>query len=124
MFGRKKNAAGQQAYQRVFELHQRAQFLCYINEAYLEPNGEAMCMKLEGIVARGTGTLGDRYQLYDCRGRKKAEITMEELYLGRDSVPSLQGGDKRVALYPKEQEVPYMAGDLLCIFPEDEPFEM
>lgn len=120
MFGKKKSAARQQADQRVYELHEQAQFLCYINEAYREPNGDVMCMKLEGIVAKGTGTLQDRYQLYDCRGRWKAEITMEELYLGQDSVTSLQGGDKRVALYPREQEVSYMAGDLLCIICGDE----
>ena len=103
-----------QIYDRVYELHQQADFLCYINDAYPEKYNGGTYIKLEGIVARGTGKLEDTYLLFDCNGRQKAEITMEELYLENNSVKQLQGGDKRAALYPREQEVNYQAGDILC----------
>ncbi len=103
-----------QIYDRVYELHQQADFLCYINDAYPEQYNDDTYIKLEGIVAKGTGKLEDTYLLFDCNGRQKAEITMEELYLENNSVKQLQGGDKRAALYPREQEVNYQAGDILC----------
>lgn len=103
-----------QIYDRVYALHQQADFLCYINDAYPEAYNGSTAIKLEGIVAKGTGLVEDTYLLFDCNGRQKAEITMEELYLESNSVKQLQGGDKRVALYPKEQEVNYQAGDMLC----------
>ncbi|MDE6626231.1 MAG: hypothetical protein K2K56_07665 [Lachnospiraceae bacterium] len=103
-----------QIYDRVYELHQQADFLCYINDAYPEKYNGSTYIKLEGIVAKGTGKLEDTYLLFDCNGRQKAEITMEELYLENNSVKQLQGGDKRAALYPREQEVNYQAGDILC----------
>jgi hypothetical protein len=116
LFGRKKNTeAKKEAYRRVYELHQQAVFLCYIDDAYMEDNQGTSCVKLEGLVAKGTGTVQDTYLLYDCNGRQKAVITMEELYVGNQQVKQLAGGDKRVALYPVEQQVCYRAGDLLCI---------
>lgn len=104
----------QKIYDRVYALHEQADFLCYINDAYKEEYQGEHLMKLEGLVAKGIGKVGDTFFLYDCEGRKKAEITMDELYLGMNSVEQLEGGDKRAALYPKEQDVPYMAGDILC----------
>ncbi|MDO5154778.1 MAG: hypothetical protein Q4D51_02330 [Eubacteriales bacterium] len=103
----------QQNYQRVYELHENAKFLCYIDDVYLEPYQGASCVKLEGVVAFGTGTVDDQYILCNCNGVKKADITMQELYVGNDSVQCLEGGDKRVALYPNEQDIAYKAGDLL-----------
>ncbi|MCM1498826.1 MAG: hypothetical protein NC124_10220 [Clostridium sp.] len=120
-FNRTKNVKKQQdrerrkkIYDRVYALHQQADFLCYINDAYPEKYNGGIYIKLEGVVAKGTGGLDDTYRLFDCNGRQKAEITMEELYLENNSVKELQGGDKRVALYPREQEVNYQAGDILC----------
>lgn len=101
-------------YDKVYALHEKAAFLCYINDAYPEKYDGVVSMKLEGVVAKGTGQLEDVFLLFDCEGRKKAVITMEELYCGNNSVNQLEGGDKRVALYPREQEVPYCAGDILC----------
>lgn len=101
-------------YDKVYALHEKADFLCYINDAYLEKYNGKEFMKLEGIVAKGTGCLEDTFLLFDCEGRKKGVITMEELFCGNDSVKQLEGGDKRVALYPREQEIPYRAGDILC----------
>lgn len=101
-------------YDKVYALHEQADFLCYINDAYLEKYKGKEFMKLEGIVAKGTGCLDDTFLLFDCEGRQKAVITMEELFCGQESVKQLEGGDKRVALYPKEQEIPYRAGDILC----------
>ncbi|MBR1866017.1 MAG: hypothetical protein IJ801_05875 [Lachnospiraceae bacterium] len=112
MLWRKKRE--NKAYDRVYALHEQAVFLCYINEAYQETDHGVASVKLEGIVAKGTGRLEDTFVLFDCEGNQKAEITMEELYLGNQSVPQLEGGDKRVALYPREQEIPYQAGDILC----------
>lgn len=106
-----------EAYDRVYSLHQQAEFLCYINDAYMETIDGQTSVKLEGLVAMGTGNLGDVFELYDCEGNKKAEITMDELYLGANSVERLEGGDKRVALYPKEQDVVYKAGDILIRLP-------
>ena len=104
----------QKIYDRVYALHEQAKFLCYINDAYKEEYQGEYLMKLEGLVAKGVGKVGDTFCLYDCDGRKKADITMDELYLGMNSVEQLEGGDKRVALYPKEQDIPYKAGDILC----------
>lgn len=118
MFGKQnkeKHNLKKVAYDRVLQLHNRANFLCYINDAYLETYQGKECVKLEGVVAVGTGKVTDRYHLYDCNGCFKAEVTMDELYLGNNKVESLCGGDKKVALYPVEQDVPYIAGDLLCI---------
>lgn len=103
-----------QKYDRVYALHEQADFLCYINDAYPEEYNGVVSMKLEGVVAKGKGKCSDTFQLFDCGGRKKADITMDELYLGNDSVEQLEGGDKRVALYPKQQEISYRAGDILC----------
>lgn len=109
----------QENYDRVYELHAQAAFLCYINDVYMEPYKGDSFVKLEGVVARGTGRVTDVYRLYDCNGRYKAEVHMEELYLGQNAVESLQGGDKRIALYPKEQDIAYQAGDLLCKLKEE-----
>ena len=113
----------QKIYDRVYALHEQAEFLCYINDAYKEEYQGKYLMKLEGLVAKGVGRVEDTYSLYDCEGRKKAEITMDELYLGMNSVEQLEGGDKRVALYPKEQDIPYKAGDILCKLKADVKLE-
>ena len=104
------------AYDRVYELHQKAEFLFYVNDAYLEQYEGRDCVKLEGEVAKGKGRRTDTYVLYDCEGRKKAGITMEEMYYGIDSVEEIEGDDRRIALYPKEQDVKYRAGDMICKF--------
>lgn len=108
----------QQQYDRVYALHEQAEFLCYINDAYVESYQGTEAVKLEGLVAKGKGSVEDTYFLYSCNGQKKAEITMEELYLGGNQVECLEGGDKRAALYPREQEVSYKAGDIVCILKE------
>lgn len=114
MFKKKKKVVQNENYQRVYQLHEQAEFLCYINESYLEAYQGQEYRKLEGVVAKGTGMVTDCYGLYDCNGRKKADVTMEEFYVGQNSVEQLVGGDKRVALYPREQDVEYVAGDILC----------
>lgn len=110
----------QEKYAKVYALHEKAVFLCYINDAYPEKYDGVVSMKLEGVVAKGVGQLEDSFLLFDCEGRKKAVITMEELYCGNNSVNQLEGGDKRVALYPREQGVPYCAGDILCKLKNEE----
>lgn len=109
-----KRSKQKEAYARVYALHEQADFLCYINDAYMEPYGGKDCIKLEGLVAKGTGKVTDTFRLYSCRGNFKAEITMVELYNGANPVEQIEGGDKRVALYPREQQVAYKAGDILC----------
>lgn len=109
-----EKAKRKQIYDRVYAIHNESEFLCYINDAYLEKYNGKEYVKLEGVVAKGTGKVEDTYILFDCNGKHKAEITMEELYLGNNSVEQLEGGDKRVALYPREQNVAYRAGDILC----------
>ena len=116
----RRRAEKQAVYDRVYTLHEQAEFLCYINDAYAEEYKGESFVKLEGLVAKGAGRVGDTFLLYDCEGRKKAEITMTELYLGTNSVEQLEGGDKRVALYPKEQNVKYQAGDILCKLKTDD----
>lgn len=106
-------------YDQVYALHEQAEFLCYINDAYKENFQGTEVVKLEGLVAKGTGKVEDTYFLYSCYGQKKAEITIEELYFGSNKVERIEGGDKRVALYPKEQDVPYKAGDILCKLQEE-----
>lgn len=101
---------------RVYYLHKKAEFLCYIDEAFLEQYNSKESVKLEGFVAKGIGKLEDIFFLYDCDGNKKAEIMIEELYLGNNSVEQLESGDERVAIYPKDQKAAYRAGDLLCKF--------
>jgi len=116
LFSKKKDKdKKQEMYDRVMALHEEADFLCYINEAYKELYQEENCAKLEGCVAMGVGHVQDEYELYSCSGRKKANVTMLELYVGNNKVEQLEGGDKVVALYPKEQELDYKAGDILII---------
>lgn len=102
------------AYDRVYALHEQADFLCYVNDAYQEEYKGKSYIKLEGLVAKGIGRVEDVFFLFDCTGKKKGRITMEELYLGTNSVEQLEGGDKKVALYPREQNLDYQAGDILC----------
>ena len=111
-----KKQKRQQIYDRVYAIHEKAIFLCYIEDAYLEKYEGKSFMKLEGVVAKGTGTLEDTYLLFDCEGRQKAAIEMEELFCGKNSVTQLEGGDKKVALYPKQQDISYRAGDIICMF--------
>lgn len=116
-YGKKKQKLKmkrQEDYARVYDLHKQAVFLLYINEAYMEEYQGRNSVKLEGMVAKGIGKAGDSFMLYDCKGRFKAEVTMEEMYCGLDLVEQLEGGDKRIALYPVEQNVTYLAGDILC----------
>lgn len=104
----------QENYDRVYALHEQAEFLCYINDVYKEKYQGRDFVKLEGLVAKGIGKTEDTYLLFSCYGVKKADVHMEELYNGNSKVKQLEGGDKRVALYPKEQDVFYKAGDILC----------
>ena len=104
----------QKMYDRVYALHEQAEFLCYIDDAYKEEYNGELFIKLEGLVAKGTGTCSDTFVLYDYAGRKKGEIMMEELYLGNEKVEQLECGDKKIALYPKQQDINYCAGDILC----------
>lgn len=121
---RKKNKIKKEqrkkVYDRVYSLHEKAEFLFYINDAYVEEYDGKVSVKLEGIVAKGMGCLEDTFLLFDCKGRQKAAITMEEMYCGSDCVKQLEGGDKRVALYPKEQDILYRAGDMLCKLEEQD----
>ncbi len=123
MFKKKKKIEQNENYQRVYRLHEQAEFLCYINESYLESYKGNEYRKLEGIVAKGTGQVGECYELYDCNGRKKATVSMEEFYVGQNLVEQLAGGDKHVALYPREQDVNYVAGDILCKIKNQEDVE-
>ncbi len=117
---RTKQKKRNKAYERVYRLHEQADFLCYINDAYMEEYKGESFVKLEGLVAVGTGSLEDTFWLFDCEGRQKGKITMEEFYLGTNSVKQLTGGDKKVALYPKEQDISYQAGDILCKLKQEE----
>jgi len=104
----------QEAYDRVYQLHQQAQFLCYIDEAYMEEYNGELVMKLEGCMASGAGTVHEKYGLYNCYGRWKADIDIDEFYVGQDRVEKLEGADKRIAIYPQQQDIRYKAGDILC----------
>ncbi len=121
MFGRseykkKMEERRKKAYDRVYKLHQKATFLFYVNDAYIERYEGTDYVKLEGEVAKGKGRRKDSFELYDCEGRKKAGITMEEMYCGTDSVEEIEEDNRRIALYPREQDVPYQAGDMICKF--------
>lgn len=122
MLGKSKKDKNKQIenYDRVYALHEQAEFLCYINEAYKEPYEGSHCVKLEGIVAKGTGSCTDFFELYDCNGRYKGRITLVELYLGTNRVDAIHGGDKPVAIYPVEQDITYRAGDILCKLTKEE----
>lgn len=109
-----EKAKKKEAYDRVLALHQNAQFLCYIDEVYTEEYNGVPVMKLEGIVALGKGTIHEKYSLYDCKGRLKTEIEIEEFYIGGDSVEELIAEDKKIAIYPKQQCENCCAGDVLC----------
>jgi hypothetical protein len=111
----RKKKKRQENYDRVYRLHEQADFLCYIDEAYKENYKGTDYVKLEGVVAKGKGSVEDIFFLFDCNGREKGHTAMEELYVGNNLVKQLEGGDKKVALYPKEQNLNYRAGDLLCI---------
>lgn len=101
-------------YDRVYKLHEDAKFLCYIDDAYTEEFEGKVCIKLIGSMASGEGTVQEQYSLYSCEGRWKAEIDIDEFYVGADSVDKLESSDKAVAIYPKQQDVKYMVGDVLC----------
>lgn len=103
-----------QDYDRVYQLHKDAMFLCYVDDAYMEEYKGDAYVKLEVTVAMGEGLISEQYALYDCKGRHKAEVEMEEFYVGADSVDKLCASDKKVAIYPKQQDIAYKAGDILC----------
>lgn len=101
-------------YNRVYKLHKEAEFLCYIDDVYTEEFEGVMCIKLIGSMASGEGTVHERYSLYSCEGRWKAEIDIDEFYVGADAVEKLESSDETVVIYPQQQDVKYMAGDILC----------
>ncbi len=109
-----EKAKKKEAYDRVLSLHQNAQFLCYIDDAYTEEYNGVPVMKLEGFVTLGKGTIHEKYGLYDCKGRLKTDLEIEEFYIGGDSVEELVAEDRKIAIYPKQQHENYQAGDLLC----------
>lgn len=104
----------QEAYDRVYKLHQEANFLCYIDEVYEEEYHGEMCIKLVGSMAAGEGTIDEQYALYSCEGRWKATVDIDEFYIGADSVEKLESSDKEVAIYPKQKEISFRVGDMLC----------
>ena len=122
MFGKKNRKKNQknENYDRVYQLHQQAEFIFYVDDAYPETYKGSSYIKLLGIVAKGTALVSDTFFLYDCNGRKKADVTMEELYVAASKVEAVTGGDKPVALYPKEQDVDYKAGDILVKLKEEQ----
>ena len=109
-----ERAKRKEAYDRVLQLHQNTQFLCYINEVYKEEYNGNQVIKLEGCMAAGEGTIHEKYGLYDCKGRLKKELDIDEFYVGGDSLEKLTAYDQKVAIYPKQQNVNYQAGDMLC----------
>lgn len=113
----KKELAGmkkKKEYEKVYWLHQQASFLCYIDDVYTEEYGGSVCIKLEGTMASGEGMISDKFVLYDCRGRRKAAIEIDEFYVGADSVEKLDSSDDKIVIYPKQQEISYKTGDILC----------
>ena len=108
------NQKRQENYNRVYRLHQEAEFLLYVEDAYKELFEGQEYMKLEGVAAKGTADLEDSFVLFNCNGLQKGVIALEEMYIGKDRVNGLYAGDKRVALYPLQQDLPYKAGDFVC----------
>lgn len=104
----------QEAYDRIYRLHQEATFLCYIDEVCLEEYEGNRCIKLVGTMALGEGTVDEKYRLYSCEGKLKSELDIEEFYVGADATKKLECDDKTVAIYPKPLDVSYKAGDILC----------
>ncbi len=104
----------QEAYDRVYKLHQDATFLCYIDEVCEEEYQGEQCIKLVGSMAIGEGTVEEQYSLYSCEGRWKATVDIDEFYIGADSVEKLESSDKVVAVYPKQRDISFKAGDILC----------
>ena len=104
----------QEAYDRVYKLHQEAEFICYIDEICEEEYQGELCVKLVGNIAMGEGTVQEQYSLYSCEGRWKGTVDIEEFYVGADKVNQLDGSDKQVAIYPKQRELAFKAGDILC----------
>ena len=117
---KEKSNKKKEAYERVYRLHEEASFLFYIDDVYFEKYNGKDCVKLEGTMAKGSGTVEDTFYLYSCQGRKKATITIDEFYIENNKVEQLEAGDKRIAVYPKEQDINYKAGDMLCKLKSDE----
>lgn len=111
---RQQKEKRKQVYERVLQLHKHAAFLFYVDDVILELYHGQECVKLVGTVAIGNATLDQSYELYSCTGIKKADIEVEEFYVGADAVKILMAGDKTVAIYPRQSEVSYKAGDVLC----------
>lgn len=111
---KQKNIERKQNYDRVYQLHKDAMFLCYVDDVYMEEYKGDSYVKLEVMVAIGEGHIGEKYSLYDCKGRYKADVEIEEFYVGADSVDKLCASDSKVVIYPKQQNIVYKAGDVLC----------
>ncbi len=103
-----------QTYERVLQLHENATFLFYVDDVIYESYQGEQCVKLVGTAAIGSATLEDMYVLYNYAGIKKADIQVEEFYEGADAVNTLIAQEKTVAIYPKQREISYKAGDILC----------
>lgn len=104
----------QEDYDRVYKLHKEAKFLCYIDEVCAEEYEGKMYKKLIGTMASGAGTVSEQYMLYSSRGRLKGMVDVEEFYIGADAVEKLECFDKTVVVYPRQQDLEYQSGDILC----------
>lgn len=71
-------------------------------------------------MGSGKGRVDEKYYLYDCDGNLKAELDIDEFYAGTNSVDILEAADRKVAIYPKQQNIRYKAGDILCKLKEEQ----
>lgn len=97
---------------RVLRLHETADFLMYIDDAYMrEPYGQVVT----GVVAIGKSDLSPRFNVYSSEGIYVTSINIHDAYIKDNQVTTLEAGDKKVYFYPDEKNDKLIGGQLLIL---------
>ena len=112
IFKKNKNVYIEEWKKKVLKLHNDAEFLFYINDAYIR--GEYGQI-VEGVGAIGSADITDTFSIYSAQGEYVCELHIRDAYVGDNEVKVIEAMDKKVSFYPTETDDRLMAGQLMII---------
>jgi len=112
IFKKNKNVHMEERKKKVMELHNNAEFLFYINDAYIR--GEYGQI-VEGVGAIGSADIKDTFSIYSAQGEYICELHINDAYVSDNEVKVIEAMDKKVSFYPTKTNDRLMAGQLMVI---------
>lgn len=112
IFKKNKNVHMEEWKKKVMELHNNAEFLFYINDAYIR--GEYGQI-VEGVGAIGSADIKDTFSIYSAQGEYICELHINDAYVSDNEVKVIEAMDKKVSFYPTKTNDRLMAGQLMVI---------